>query len=293
MTDAITTLGTTTEGGAAPKTEVTPPAAGAAAGTAAKTEVTPPATAGKPAASAEIKRQRLDGGEGAIPDDADLLEMSPRALKSRLDRYSSKQLKDLFGTDDVEAIKKDFGELREHRENKEKERQAQLSEVERERELRIAAEGRERVARNQAREAHEQRVFERDDAKLSGIAGKYIDEDYVDSELGAFARHLLREFSPKQLRKMTDKQRDSVADDFFKGRIEKKPKLAKDFDERKSAELREQIKKENRAAGKAPVNNSSGGHGRKPGETAERDDSDKPLGQRSYAEIKKAGFSYR
>lgn len=280
MVDAIETPVVTTPATTTPAAVVPTPAA-----------VAKPVVATTPVVT-EPKRVRLAAGDDEIPDDAEVIEMSKGALASRLARASSKDLKKRFGTDDPDKIAADLKELTDLRKEKEDARVATLSEVQKATERADRAERERDEAQRQAREGHEQRVFERDDARLTRIAEKHIDPDYVDAELGSFARFLLKEYDKKQLRRMTETTRDELAAKFFADRVKTKPKLSKDYDTTRSAELKEQIKKDAKAAngGKTRVTNGANVGGRS---TPSEGDGEKVLGQKSYKEIRENGFSWK
>lgn len=210
---------------------------------------TPKPPEGQQPATQEKKRHSV-GADGDIPKDADLLEMTPRALKGRLERATRAELKERFGTDDVDQIKKDLDELKEFREAKEKKRQSEMSELEKEKELRLKAEKDRDTAQQAAQQAREDREYDKQDRRITRVAAKHIDPDYVEAELTGFAAHLLENFSKKELRKMGDDALAKEAEEFFKKRVETKPKLAKDYEDRRREELKKELKDE--ASGKTP-----------------------------------------
>lgn len=266
-----------------------PPAAGTPP---APTPPPPPAVAkpGVPAPATPVvetapKRVRLSGADDDVPEDADLIEMSKGALASRLARASSKDLKRRFGTDDPDAIAKDLDELKTFRTEKEAQRVANLSEVEKERDLRTKAEQRATAAEAQAREAHEHRVFEREDRHLVRLSEKVIDADYVDAELARFAKHLNATYERKVLRKMSDAQRDKLLTEFLTERVKAKPKLAADYETKKADEIKEQLKKDAKLAGrKQPVTNGANA-GDRPSDAGEGGD------EKTFAPGKKNSMS--
>lgn len=190
----------------------------------------------------ETKRVRLKGGEDEIPEDADLIEMTPRAFAARVHRMSNKQLKELFGTDDTDQIKKDQAELKEHRDNKEKARVEALSKEQKAEEEKRKAEGRADTAERALKQEREDRTFEKQDGHMARLAGKWIDEDHVDVELKKFARHLVDTYKPKQLEKLKGKALDDAAKKYFEGRVAEKPKIGKDYDSVRREELKAELR---------------------------------------------------
>lgn len=223
----------------------------------AKTPVVPVVAGTTP--PAEPKRVRLGGADDELPEDADLIEMSPKAFKSRVARASTAELKRRFGTDDLDEIEKEREELKTLRADKETRRLSELTEVEKERERANVAERRAEAAEHQAREAHHQREYERDDRVLTRTAEKLVDPDYIDAELLRFAKHLTTTYDKKTLKAMDAKKMSVLATEFLEERIKAKPKLAKDYETAKAAEIEAQLKKDakDRMRGKAPVTNGS------------------------------------
>lgn len=235
------------------------PQAGGAATPQAGTPATPKPAAAKPGeagASAEPKRFVLKGNEDEIPEDAAILEMTPKALSSKVARSTRKQLKELFGTDDQEQIKKILAEHKTLTDKAEADRVAQLTKEQQLEDARKKAESRALAAENRARQVEETRIFEKQDSRISRIAGKIIDEDHVEVELVKFAKHLTETFKPKELDKMSDKQLEKEATTFFNERVKTKPKIARDYEEKKREELKAELKGEKP---KAKVTNGAGG----------------------------------
>jgi hypothetical protein len=248
----------------------------------------------KPAAKAEgaqpasePKRVRLKGDD-EVPDDADLIEMSPRAFSARLGRMTSKQLKELFGTDDVDQIKKDREELQTRRQKDEADRQAQLSKEQKAEEARLKAERERDEAQNALRQERETRDYEKQDGRMVKLAGKYLDEDHIDVELTRFAKHLTTEFSRKELEKLTDKQVYAEAEKFFAERVKAKPKIGKDWEAQRSEELKAELS--GKAKPKVAVTNGAGGT--KPEGKEKNGGQPEVLGKKSKKEIKKAGYNW-
>lgn len=229
-------------------------AAGAAGGT------TPPPAGGAAAGAVpEAKGPKVvplgDGDE--LPDGDDVvIQMSPKAFKKRLNRLTTKELKAKFGTDDVDAILEERKELVTLRSEKVAREREAMTELERERTLRQEAEAKATASDARARSEAETRVYEREDSKMTRLAGKYIDEDFVDAELDRFAKHLRETHGRSGVKKLTEKQVVSEAKDFFADRVKTKPKLGIDFEQQKSDELKAAAKLEARGKGK-PVTNGA------------------------------------
>lgn len=223
---------------AQPEVVVTPPAAAPAVtppAAPAPTPAAPPAAPPPPAAAsaatpppearpvANVPTRKLIGDEEDIPADVDLLEMSARGLKSRLQRHTKKELKDRFGTDDPDAIKSQLDELAQYKAREEEQRLAQMNELERERELRAKAEARATAAETRAAQVQENQVVERTDRRIMRYAAEYLDPDYLDVELPKLARHIAN-LSEDELR-----DPDAMLTGYFEQRVKDKPKIGKAY----------------------------------------------------------------
>jgi hypothetical protein len=113
----------TKTGGTAPEPEK-PKAAAAPPAPEPKKE---PAKAEPPAAKKEPAQLSEDDDD--IPENADLIQMSKAALTKRLARHTKKELRERFGTDDLDKIKTDLKELETLRAESEERRRAALSEL--------------------------------------------------------------------------------------------------------------------------------------------------------------------
>jgi len=248
--DNKTAAGTTTGDGG--KTET--PAAGGQQQQTPKAQVQTPKET--PAGGGERKAVRLAGNDD-IPEDADLLELSRSALDSRLRRHTSAELKKRFGTDDPDTIKAKLDKLAQMEADEEKRKQQEMSEVEREKDLRAKAEARAAQAEARARAVAEDRVFEKQDTFLSRVAGKHIDEDYIEAELQRFAKHLRQEYpgkdGQKQLDKMTPKQIETMAGKFFEERVKAKPRLSKGYEMTLREQIEKEVKEGQKAKAKVPI----------------------------------------
>lgn len=247
------------------------------------------------------KRATLGADDDELPEGAELLELSPTALTKRLNRHSKAQLRKAFGTDDADEIKKKLEKLAELEASEEKRKQAEMSEVERERDLRTKAEQRAQEAEQAAKRERGQRIVERYDGKLQRTAERLLDEDHVGAELDRFARHLRDSFDEKALRRMTPEQTSEELKKFLGERIKAKPKIAKDYEERRREEIRAELKKEEKEGRKTQTvtngakldkkDGEGGGSGEKktfaPGKSNSMTDAE------ARAEMKRLGYSYR
>lgn len=230
------------------------------------------------------KRVSLKGDED-IPDDADLIEMSPRAFKSKLSRHTASELKKRFGTDDHEKILGDLKELETLRADKEKARQSQLTKEQQLEEKAQKAETRAQAAETRARQVEEARTYEKEDSRMSRLAAKFLDEDHVDVELTRFAKHLTDNFPRKDLERMKPKEIEAEATRYFEERVKAKPKIGREYEKQRDAQMREDIKAE--LAGRAPRKVTNGGTVGKPEGSKEKSAAEVIPGKLSPDELRK------
>jgi len=279
MTEAQTTT-TTGEAAGGDKSAASAPMA---ATSAVQTKAPDPSDTAKPSNAASIKT-RLEAGD-EIPEGAELLELSPRALTARLDRYTKKQLREKFGTEDFDDIKGKLDRLAKFEADEETRKRAEMTELEKHK----ADTARLRSERDEAKRSYkamqEQHIVEKEDARISKIAGKYIDADYVEDTLPKLARHLQENFTEAQLEKL----KDSDIEKFFEDLAKAKPKLSKDYDTAKAAE---------KAPAKAPLTNGAKAPEKSPSTGVEEQKSFKPGGQNSMspqdarAAARRLGYSW-
>jgi hypothetical protein len=160
----------------------------------------------KPEGSSK-KIANVTNDDDEIPDDADLVNLSPRALKSRISRATKKELKDRFGTDDPEEIQAKLAKWAELEKGEEERKRAALSEKERLEADLAAANKRAETAERQARVAAEERVVDRMDQQVGKILGKHLDlddEDTYDIISRKLAKHLAAEYTTEELKALYD-----------------------------------------------------------------------------------------
>ncbi len=171
-----------------------------------------------------IRRHAVKDDDSEIPGDAELLELTPKALKSRLDRHSKKGLRDRFGTDDPEVISARLKRLEELEAKEEETRKAQLSETERLKEEKQRAEARAEAAEQRAMQVEEDRAVDGVERQMSGLLSKHFDPDYVDDQASRLARHLAtcsdRHLRPGKL--------EATVTKWCEEELKRKPKLAKE-----------------------------------------------------------------
>jgi hypothetical protein len=248
------------------------------------------------------KRHALGADDDDIPDDAELLELSKTALTKRLNRHTKAQLRKAFGTDDVEQVAKDLSDYRKLKGDQEKARQAELSDVEREKDRANRAEARAKDLEARVRGERTQRRYERYDSKLSRVAEAVLDADYVGAELNRFARHLTDAFDRKQLRRMSGEQTAEELKKFLEQRVKDKPKIARDYEDKRREEIRDELKKEARGERRSQAVTNGADHGKKPSQEGNGNGEQKTFApgransmsdKEARAEMKRLGISYR
>lgn len=169
------------------------------------------------------RRARLDDSTDDIPPDADLLELSTKALKSRLDRHSRAQLKERFGTDDPAAIKTRLDKLEAMEKAEEDKRLAEMTENDRLKEQ-LATETRAREhAETRYRDMRERQMLEQEDRRVFSVTEKYIKPKMIKRWLPDLAAHIAS-MDEDEL-----KDPDAVIEAWCKKQVEEFPEIAKDF----------------------------------------------------------------
>ncbi len=198
-----------------------------------KQQQTAPTTTAAPSGggTSEKKPKVISGDDDEIPEGEDLLQMSPRALNARIARASRKALKDAFGTDDVDSIKKMIDKAQKAAAKEEEERKKSLTEAERLKEERDAAIRERDEARTQLTAAERGRIVERQDSRITRIAEKYLDPDYIESEMPRLAADLRKAFKEKDPKLLKDE--GAWLEKWFEKRVAAKPKLGKDYDSKR------------------------------------------------------------
>lgn len=221
-------------------TGTTPAATGAPTSTAptvdtkAKTETTEtkakedkPKIEAKPSGEGEKKPKKLSGDDDEIPEEEELVQMSPRALKARLTRASKAQLRDAFGTDDIDDIKKKIALADEATKKQEEERKARLTKEQKLQEELDAANKVLADTRTKLEEAERTRVVEKQDTRIHRIASNHVDGDYIEDSFPHLARAIRQ--AVKEGDKKFAKNEEAWIENWYKEYVEKKPKLGKDF----------------------------------------------------------------
>lgn len=149
----------------------------------------PDAPSAQPAVRIPTRKLVADADED-LPADADLIEMSPALLKKRLERFTRKQLRDRFGTEDMDSVKKDLDELATLRAEAEQRRIATLSETDQLREQVMAATRRAEQAEARAEQIQTERVVAEQDQTVTAIMKQHINPRYLKHESRNLAEYI-------------------------------------------------------------------------------------------------------
>ncbi len=182
------------------------------------------APVGAGATGTESKAVKLKDDE-EIPDNADLIELSSKALKGRLTRHTNKELKARFGTDDFDEIKLKLSRLDELESKEEERRRAALDEATRLQEDVAKANARAEAAELRVKQSQETRMVDKEETRIIKLGANHMDPDEIEDQLPKLARYLKKTFSEKQLAKL----KDSDIEEWFQKRVEEKPKLGKNY----------------------------------------------------------------
>ncbi len=203
------------------------------------------------AASTGLKKHTVQGDD-EIPEDADLIELSASALKRRLDRHTKKELRDRFGTDDPDAIKKKLDKLADYESKEEDRRKAQLSKEEKLQEERDNALRRAEEAEQRTQALHEDRIVEQEDGRLKDLATKHIKAKYWKHVARDLAEFLRDEYTEEQLANLKDKD---IENWLTKTYLKENPEYAKEPTETKG--LTNSPKEEDRPSPSQDQNNKN------------------------------------
>lgn len=165
------------------------PAAPGVGGSNGQLELAAAAALANPVARIPTRKLVADADE-ELPADADLIEMSPALLKKRLERFTRKQLRDRFGTEDMDAVKKDLDELATLRAENEQRRMASLTETEQLREQVGQAQRRAEAAEARAEQIQTERVVAEQDQTVTALMKQHINPRYLKHESRNLAEYI-------------------------------------------------------------------------------------------------------
>jgi hypothetical protein len=135
-------------------------------------------------------RKLVADADEDLPTDADLIEMSPGLLKKRLERFTRKQMRDRFGTEDMDSVKRDLDELTTLRAEREERRMASLTETEQLREQVSQMQLRAEQAEARAEQIHTERVVAEQDQSVTAIMRQHLNPRYLKHETRNLAEYI-------------------------------------------------------------------------------------------------------
>ena len=133
-------------------------------------------------------RRTLDGEGADLPEDGDVFEISRANMKTRLQRATSSQLRQAFGTDNVEEILAWKQQNEEFRKREEESKLAQMTEAERYKTQYERAHQEAQHWKSQYAELQEQHQLREQDRQVMGLVARHVKPrclDYVSRELAA------------------------------------------------------------------------------------------------------------
>lgn len=166
-------------------------------------------------------RKLLDANTDDIDTAADLLEMPPKAFQARMDRYSKKQLRELFGTDDTNKIRENLQRLNEYDQQAEQQRQAALTAEQRLNEQLAAERQRAEAAEMELESLRTQQIVSEQDVRVMGLLGQHINPRYAPYEAKRLADYI-NTLSEAELA-----DADAIIVGWCKEQIKQFPELAK------------------------------------------------------------------
>jgi hypothetical protein len=266
----------------------TPPTAGAPAATAkpAETLAATAKPAETPAAKEGASKEVIVGDDDEIPENAELLKLSGKTLKKRLERHTAKELKERFGTSDMGEIGARLKKLSEFEAKEEENRRQQLSNEERLKEDAERARAEAAEWREKYEEAERNQVIGAEESRVAGIAKKHVKDKFVRYALPDFATHLRQKYTPKEL----DSVDDAKIEEWFAQYAKENPEFAvetqKPAPKVEKKPVTNSVADASRPTAKTPPGEGAGGRSMRPGQQNSMST------QEARAEAAKAGFRW-
>jgi len=151
--------------------------------------VAAPAAAQAPVA-AQPERRRLSADTDEIPNDAEVLELSPSAFKKRLERANRSQLKQAFGTDNVEDILAWKQQAEQYKAEREAAELAAMTEAERFKVQFEKAQSESQHWRSQYETLQESYAVRDQDRQVTNVVNKYVHPKLQNAVIVEFATHI-------------------------------------------------------------------------------------------------------
>lgn len=162
-----------------------------AAPTPAPAQVAAPAAAPAAVEAAHTpERRRLSADTDEIPNDAEVLELSPNAFKKRLERANRSQLKQAFGTDNVDDILAWKQQAEQYKQEREQAELAAMTEAERFKVQFEKAQSESQHWRSQYETLQESYAIRDQDRQMTNIGNKYVHPKLQNAVMVEFATHI-------------------------------------------------------------------------------------------------------
>ncbi len=197
-------------------------------GTAGKPEVKPePKQAGGAPKAGEVtpagkpEPRVLTGDEDELPEDGELFSISKSALTKRLSRHTKNQIKERFGTDNLDEIKAKLDKASEYEAAQEERRKKSLSREAALKEELDAAKLRAQEAEEKYQRTIDSQEIAEVDHTATSILSKYIDDDAMDLAVIKLKKHVMS-LDDDELKKP-----EKVIEEWAKEFAEKSPKYAR------------------------------------------------------------------
>jgi hypothetical protein len=199
-------------------------------------------------------------------------------------RFTRRELREKFGTDDPEKIRVDLAELKTLREEKETRRLEQLTKEQRLVEERKAARRETEEARAALKFLEDERDVEQVSTQFARLAAKHLDADLVDDDdwrVALFSK--LRKHLQEETGGVASKITDKIVEKFFGEYAKEKPQFAKRSNERP-------VEVEVESGSKAPA--APPGNGAPPGQAGVKTARPGQPNSMTAAEIRQAGYKW-
>lgn len=222
--------GNANQGGAAGGAGTPPPAASGGQAAGGGAPPTPPAGQ-PPTPPAGTKAEPRDIGESGEGQPREVIQLTTEALNARISRASKQAvaatMKEVFGTEDPQAVKAQLAELGDLKKKEDDQRRATLTEIDRVKEDNSRLLARATNAEARINELEEAQALAGDEQEIKAVADKHIDPEYWDVAKTKLADHLSANYSSEELDALSVGDREKLVDEFFSDYAKKKPALAK------------------------------------------------------------------
>lgn len=194
-------------------------------------------------------------------DEKGFVKIPATAFKKRLNRYTKSQLREAFGTDNVDELKEKLTEHGKLKAKSEEERRKQLAKEEQ-----LAEDLRkEKTAREKAEQTatryREEREYQEAESDVQRLAKKYVDPDYIDYVVFKLGSHI-RDLDVDEANRL----KETDLEKWLKGFAEDHPKYSKGTKDERKAEIKKPLTHGAGDPGSPNPTQSAGGKTARPGQ---------------------------